>query len=134
MRLQIVFKISYFGTSCVIYVIHELAKQKTYDFQKCFFFRIKILCELISHVCVQHLPSLLVIDSEVTNLNNTDSTFLNGDYEDYTWGYRQNPLDYPLPREFQLHLVPLIPHSVIAKAILVGSLIFIFLPVWKIKL
>ena len=36
---------------------------------------------------------------------------------------RQDPLDYSL-REIQFQLVPLIPHSAIAKTILVRSLIF----------
>ena len=35
--------------------------------------------------------------------------------------------------EFQLHLVQLIPHSAIAKAILVRSRIFQTLRVWKIN-
>ena len=27
----------------------------------------------------------------------TQLNYLKGEYEDYTWGYRQNPQDYPLP-------------------------------------
>ena len=48
---------------------------------------------------------------------------LKGEYEDYTWGFGQNPLDYPFP-EFHFQLVPLIPYSAIAKTILLRTLIF----------
>ena len=59
---------------------------------------------------------------------------LKGEYEDYTWGYRQNPLDYTPSVEFQLHLVLLIPHLAIAKTILIRDPLFlIFLCVWKIN-
>ena len=46
---------------------------------------------------------------------------LKGEYEDYTWGYGQNHLDF---YEFQLHLVSLIPHSAIAKTVLLRSQTF----------
>ena len=46
---------------------------------------------------------------------------LKGDYEDYTWGYHQNHLDYPF-RGFQFYLVPLISYLAIAKTF------FIFYP------
>ena len=48
---------------------------------------------------------------------------LKGEYEDCTWGYGQN---YPISW-VQLHLVPLIPHSAIAKTVLVRSRFVFFL-------
>ena len=58
---------------------------------------------------------------------------LKGEYEDYTWVMGKTLQTIPF-REFQIHLVPMIPYSEIAKTTLVRSLLFIFLPVWKINL
>ena len=60
-------------------------------------------------------------------------TILKGDYEDYTLGYRQNPLDFAFP-EFHFQLVPSIPHLAIGKTILERSRILIFFTVWKSNL
>ena len=52
---------------------------------------------------------------------------LKGAYKDYTLGYGQNPLDYPL-REFHFQLVPLIPYSAIPKTIHVRTIMFQIFP------
>ena len=44
------------------------------------------------------------LQSPLLNMNRTTSS-LKGLYEDYTWGYGGNPLDFTF-HEFQLHLVP----------------------------
>ena len=38
----------------------------------------------------------LIFDEADRNFIFTLNKF-KGEYEDYTWGYKQNPLDYPLP-------------------------------------
>ena len=42
-------------------------------------------------VIIAIIPSSSFSTSTPTNLH------LKGEYEDYTWGYHRNPLDYPLP-------------------------------------
>ena len=56
---------------------------------------------------------------------------LNGEYDDYSWGYGQNPLSII---KFHYQLVPLIRCSAIAKTILDRTVIFVFLHMWKINL
>ena len=50
------------------------------------------------YTCTQRCTYRLVTTSRLKSpRQNTVNVLLKGEYEDYTWGYHRNPLDYPLP-------------------------------------
>ena len=74
------------------------------------------ICWLITLILMFTWPALIFIFTGVFQKHNEYEklyTFKGSSWDNYTLGYGQKPLEYPL--SFHSHLVPLIPYSAIAK-------------------